>query len=236
MSVIKEVREFFIRATKVTSGTKKDQETSYPLSYSVNNKTVYNRFLKNHVPGEATFKKLFESITFKLNIEDTASTTEQGLVKIATDTQAKNRTPKEITEFTTVVAPEQLSDILNTASLEGGTYTQLTNVTANGLNIKELSKNLGGGRSKKDFLITLDVSNAPIPGLNSVLISEYQGLEVLVKKYVSIDSIATKMPTGSIMLYNNITPPAGWYLCDGTNGTPDMGSLRIGTTYFMMKS
>jgi len=37
---------------------------------------------------------------------------------------------------------------------------------------------------------------------------------------------------GMIFLYNNITPPAGWALCDGSSGTPNLNSrlLELGTT------
>ena len=91
MAIIKEFREFFLRNIKLPTGTKKDQEANVAVTYTAIidgvSKTVYNRFLKHNYPSEDVFKKLFESITFKLNTEDTATTSEQGLVKIATDSQ-----------------------------------------------------------------------------------------------------------------------------------------------------
>ena len=30
-----------------------------------------------------------------------------------------------------------------------------------------------------------------------------------------------------IGLYEDVSPPAGWYLCDGTNGTPDLQNRFI---------
>jgi len=93
MAIIKEFREFFLRNIKLPTGTKKDQEANAAVTYTAIidgvSKTVYNRFLKHNYPSEDVFKKLFESITFKLNTEDTATTSEQGLVKIATDTQVQ---------------------------------------------------------------------------------------------------------------------------------------------------
>ena len=45
MSVIKEFREFFLRNTKVTIGSKADQESNFPVQYQVNSNLEYNRFL-----------------------------------------------------------------------------------------------------------------------------------------------------------------------------------------------
>ena len=91
MTIIKEFREFFLRNAKVLTGTKKDQEINFATQYTAVldgvSKTVYNRFLKNNYPSEDVFKKLFESITFKLNTEDTATSSQQGLVEIATDNE-----------------------------------------------------------------------------------------------------------------------------------------------------
>ena len=42
------------------------------------------------------------------------------------------------------------------------------------------------------------------------------------------------MPSGSIIMYNGDTAPAGWTLCDGTNGAPDLRDRFIvasGTSY-----
>lgn len=91
MSITKEFREFFLRNVKVPTGTKKDQEINFATQYTAIlngiSKTVYNRFLKDNYPSEDVFKKLFESVTFKLNTEDTATASQQGLVEIATDNE-----------------------------------------------------------------------------------------------------------------------------------------------------
>lgn len=87
MSVIKEYREFYLRNQQVNSGNKADKELGFSVDYIIQNKSVYNRFLKGNYPSEEVFKKLLESLTFKLNIEDTAKETEQGLVKLSTQAQ-----------------------------------------------------------------------------------------------------------------------------------------------------
>jgi hypothetical protein len=41
-----------------------------------------------------------------------------------------------------------------------------------------------------------------------------------------------QLQPGMIFMYNNVTPPSGWALCDGTGGTPDLTDrfLEFGTT------
>lgn len=115
MAVIKEFREFFLRAVQVNSGPKPDQEAGFPTQYNVTKPdgttvTGFNRFLKDHFPSESVFMKLFESITFKKNPEDKASIAEQGLVKLATDGEAKsNQTYSD--NFVRGVQPHQLPTV-----------------------------------------------------------------------------------------------------------------------------
>lgn len=120
MAIIKEFREFFLRNIKLPIGTKKDQEANVAVTYTAIidgvSKTVYNRFLKNNYPSEDVFKKLFESITFKLNTEDTATTSEQGLVKIATDNQVQLGT-STINGYQLVPKPSQVLYLYTANSL-----------------------------------------------------------------------------------------------------------------------
>lgn len=120
MAIIKEFREFFLRNIKLPIGTKKDQEPNVAVTYTAIidgvSKTVYNRFLKNNYPSEDVFKKLFESITFKLNTEDTATTSEQGLVKIATDNQVQLGT-STINGYQLVPKPSQVLYLYTVNSL-----------------------------------------------------------------------------------------------------------------------
>lgn len=117
MSVIKEFREFFLRKLRVTSGAKKDNESNYPTTYTVTlpdgtTRVAYNRFLKDHFPSEDVFRKLFESVVFKLNQEDTALETMQGGGKLATDAQSwSGDIIDSTTEFSRIVVPSQLPTI-----------------------------------------------------------------------------------------------------------------------------
>jgi len=72
---------------------------------------AFNRFLKDHFPSQDVFEKLFNSLTFKLNPEDTASVATQGLVKIVTGTEVIGRADSVTASgetFTTVVVPSAL--------------------------------------------------------------------------------------------------------------------------------
>lgn len=133
MAAIKEFSDFFLRDIKVNSGSTPDQEVNYPTDYLVNGVLKKNRFLKNHVPTEGVFRKLFASIPFKLNTTDTASTTEQGLVKVATDANAYNRTSAVDGAMREVIQPHQLPEIKNqlitTQSITGNINTGFPTIT-----------------------------------------------------------------------------------------------------------
>lgn len=116
-----EYREFFLRNAQVNVGTKADQETGFPVKYIVKSKSVFNRFLKDHYPTENVFTKLFKSITFKLNKEDTANyngTDNQGLVKLANDEDTQTRGVRDVTDFAKVVQPYQLPIITTQEYIE----------------------------------------------------------------------------------------------------------------------
>lgn len=117
----KEYREFFIREEQVNSGSKADQDVNFPISHMVNTcsgiKEKFNRLLSKHYASDNVIKKLLLSIPFKLNPEDTASESEQGLVKAASDTDAALGTVH--TDYARSVLPHQLADI-------AGTYAENT--------------------------------------------------------------------------------------------------------------
>ena len=117
---IKEFKAFFLRAVQKSSGTDADQETNFNIQYFVNGVLKFNRFLKNHFPSENVFKKLFESITFKLEVGDTATFTTQGLVEKATDGEVLAGT-----DNSTVIGKENLYEIEKLISLldELGVYS-----------------------------------------------------------------------------------------------------------------
>lgn len=151
MPTIKEFKQFFIRNTKTTTGSYPDQEVDYPVTISVKGKTKFNRFLKDNFPSEGVLAKLFESITFKLNKEDTASSSVQGLVKKATDIQAESRTLNPDTDFTLGVVPHQLPDIV--LSTDGSDSVVGSPVTVGGLTLSAIKRTLTGGRTKRNFLL-----------------------------------------------------------------------------------
>jgi len=117
LSIIKEFREFFLRDNVVPSGSKPDQQPNYPVTYTTTNLlgqviTAYNRFLINNYPTADVFSKLFNSITFKLNPEDTATTSIQGIVKIPTDADAWAKTQTWGDNMNRALAPYQVPDVL----------------------------------------------------------------------------------------------------------------------------
>lgn len=127
MATIAEYREFFFRSTQVTTGSRPDKETGFPTTYALNGVLVGNRLLKSHYPNEAVFKKLAQSVTFKLNSEDTASATQQGLTKTGTDAEVIAKTASFSDTLTRCVQPYQLPDVeendtmdVNNASTDDG--------------------------------------------------------------------------------------------------------------------
>ena len=110
-SIIKEFREFFLRNVQVNTGSKSDQESNYSIKYQRGSSQVFNRFIKGNYPSEDVFSKWFNSLTFKLNIEDTATQIVQGLVSIATNTEIINKTDIDANGYQLVVKPSQLSII-----------------------------------------------------------------------------------------------------------------------------
>ena len=152
MPVIKEYREFFLRNTQVNGGSKPDQETGFPVVYQVTNLlgavlNVYNRFLKNNYPSETVFQKLYASLTFKLNSEDTATLSDQGLAKQATDAEIIARTSTWSDGMTRFVTPRQL-----------------------GLDVNESWKNIGGsGNMANGQAIPAYASNCLAPSGSAIL-------------------------------------------------------------------
>ena len=98
------------------------------------------RFRDKDSPTEQTFKELFDSITFILNKEDTASESYQGLVKTASGSNAKNNTPpndgftyaaqiknlptvKDKTQTIKSLTAKLVTAVANPSSLDNNDYT-----------------------------------------------------------------------------------------------------------------
>ena len=157
MAIIKEYREFFLRHTPVTTGTKADQEVGYATQYYIGTTLVYNRFLKSDYPSSGVFKKLFESLTFKLNKEDTAKLTEQGLSKIASDSQAIARTSNADTDFTATVVPHQLPEVITTFVV--GQDSETSQSVNSGIKVTEFTRTIGG-KSRRIYRVGVELINS----------------------------------------------------------------------------
>lgn len=170
MSAVKEYMEFFLRDTKVNTGDKADQQTNYPVEYLVNGKVENNRFLKNHVPSEGIFRKLFASIPFFLNKESTATTTTQGLVKVANDVNASERTSEVENEMRSVIEPHQLPDVVNQVIVSASITGDISNGNPTIINISDvdiLKFSIGGvvsgtGIAVGSKIVSIDYDNNEI--------------------------------------------------------------------------
>jgi len=196
MAEIKEFREFFLRSTAVNTGAKKDQELGFPTDYIVNGASVKNRFLINHFPNEAVMKKFLESLTFKLNVEDTATETQQGLSKQATQAQFDAGTNNDATDnFALHAKPSHIKDKF-TLEVGDRQYTEENYVT-------------------NDEALTLSVDK---------LDQQVDDNETNIA-----NNAAFLVPTGGIIMWSGTIGaiPAGWLLCDGSLGTPNLAAKFV---------
>ena len=53
---------------------------------------AYDKFRRENIPTEARYRELFDSVAFILNPADAAKENEQGLIRLANDSQARLRT------------------------------------------------------------------------------------------------------------------------------------------------
>jgi len=114
--------------------------------------TSGKRFVTNNRPNQYCFAELTESVAFKLEAGDTASEAGQGLVKLATDANAKLRT-SAASGMQTVIRPHQLTSI---EYLDGTEPTVLVPGTPNaGLSITAQSKTVTAG-TRLNYRISFD--------------------------------------------------------------------------------
>ena len=69
---------------------------------------------------------------------------------------------------------------------------------------------------QQDIGIMQDLTLFSEQMMNGLKIDSINANNIEVKKSVNI------LPKGIIMAFNGTTPPEGWYLCDGSKGTPDL--------------
>lgn len=153
-----EHKNFFIRDTQVNTGTTPDKEVGFPVEYLVKGVKKFNRFLQGHVPSENVFKKLFNSIPFKLDKADTASSTVQGLVKKATDAQSITRLANPNTDFTIAVAPHQLPQIVLATDVND---TVISDSTDNGIKLSLLTRAISS-ISRRNYKIEVVTQNSVV--------------------------------------------------------------------------
>jgi microcystin-dependent protein len=84
-----------------------------------------------------------------------------------------------------------------------------------------LDDNIGIGKEYPDVKLHVDgtvKSNKLCVGEQCLNEEKLNEIEDLKKNGVS----STSLPIGSIIMWNGTTPPPGWALCDGRNGTPNL--------------
>lgn len=208
MPTIKEFREFFLRHSTVNSGAKRDQETGYALQYLVDGVNEYNRFLQGDYPSEGVFTKLFESIAFKLNPEDTATTLLQGLVKMATDVEAISGTTTYTDGMSRAVRPYQLPTTI--ANLVSGNVI---------VTVSPVSKSLGGGKSQIQYQISANYT-APASKVR-VLYTDGQTANTTAILSGSDETLATiNIPAGTLAADGDYIEFDGTVITSGLTATP----------------
>lgn len=86
--------------------------TRYFRSFFFQITALKDRFRRNDEPTESMFRKLFDSIAFHKEKDSTADTENQGLVKLADDTDSLTRnSTKDPDGFAKAVQPHQLPDV-----------------------------------------------------------------------------------------------------------------------------
>lgn len=190
--MIKEVKQWFVRLGAVVVGQLRDRETTFKKQYPSTAGDLageYMMFLKENFPSENVYKKLFDSIAFILNTEDTAFEKQQGLVQKATDAKAILRDSRDSagldglggggisqdtetiingvkylssTNFATAVLPHQLPNLHCLSIDPDGAKATPVVEESNGIIIEGYTITLTGshaGRTRKNFTIKANVDN-----------------------------------------------------------------------------
>ena len=194
---LKEFREFFLRHIQVNSGSKPDQQVNYPLQYTIVKSgqtfTVFNRFLQDDVPSEDVFKKLFQSITFKLNYEDTATSSLQGLAKRASDLEVIDRQPtaEYLDLMTRFVQPGQIpqvigNNVLSTSIIDNGTTRQIYEIVSNNILQHRVTTSSITGDTANSFVAFSNLNHTYTLLAGKLRNGEY--LEIEADFYKTVDS------------------------------------------------
>jgi hypothetical protein len=236
--MIIEFREFFLRTVKVFTGSKADQELNYPVTNVVNTcngkENKYNRLLSEHYASDDVIKKFTESITFKLNPEDTAKDEQQGLSYKSVDKHAADNYI-ETTDFTRTLQSHQLPVIIDAYDIlqphkyfdlqTGAVYETISDAIASGNHfVKAL---LGGGSSaSSNFSLIESVIYEPLQEFNDTIYTILNRLDVSMANHLTKegDTLEYKLCYG---INADEATAVDWQLIvsDGTN------EMTIATIY-----
>ena len=119
---------------------------------------------------------------------------------------------------------------------QAGSSTPLVTYTTNGGNIANANPivlDAAGRVPQEIWLLTGYSYKFVLQNANAVLIQTLDNIYPILQ---NAPASAPAVPTGGIILWSGSTGsiPATWYLCDGTNGTPDLRNSFIigaGSTY-----
>jgi hypothetical protein len=119
---------------------------------------------------------------------------------------------------------------------QAGSSTPLVTYTTNGgtiANANPIVLDAAGRVPQEIWLLTGYSYKFVLQNANAVLIQTLDNIYPILQ---NAPSSAPAVPTGGIILWSGSTGsiPATWYLCDGTNGTPDLRNSFIvgaGSTY-----
>jgi hypothetical protein len=165
-------------------------------------------FLTGNKPNQKAFQDLMDSTPFFNEIGDTASASQQGLVKIATDADVMSRTSAGSSAMQTVVRPHQLPTLAGT--------TEVLTSTPQSLNGIKITADVSGTRTKYSLAFdpTTIAAKSSVVDADSVLISDSADSGKAKTVLVSL----IKAGTG---LWNKT---AGWIVPATANDPVDLGT------------
>jgi len=180
--------------------------------FDVSASASYDRFRKNNKPTEATYRRLLDSVPFFLETGDTASESQQGLAKLATDANVKLRTSAGASEVQTLVRPHQLPLMQGSGGTEANTID--TPVAEGGV---KLTPKADLTTTRMNFLIELDANNL------SVVTFDKDADYVVIED--ATDNTTKKALLSTVLAGTNLWKRTGTTLSATTDGDDvDLGS------------
>lgn len=191
--------------------------------------TNYHKFSTNNRPTEQEFKKLFDSIAFISETDDTASTTEQGLGKIAEDAYANQRYDNDGDGYTRFIVPHQLP----TLEAGDGSIPDFlgTSVTYRGMKLTHHTYTDGSGDQRLNFKVenVLTVTRAASSSTAITITQANPGDDVEIDLDLSDYALISDMPT-------YIAANESGKVKYDSGDTIDYLGTKFSTTYFYWNS